>query len=69
MPKGNSPIHPLGPPTLSGNELTIDTMLNQPTRITNMIMDLSLQRFIIDRIFASAGGVTGGARHPSLRSQ
>lgn len=57
----NSPVHPLGPPTLSGNELTVDTMLEQPTRITNMIMDLSLQRFIIDRIFASAGGVTGGA--------
>jgi hypothetical protein len=56
-----SPVHPLGPPTLSGNELTVDTMLEQPTRITNMIMDLSLQRFIIDRIFASAGGVTGGA--------
>lgn len=57
----NSPVHPLGPPTLNGNELTVDTMLEQPTRITNMIMDLSLQRFIIDRIFASAGGVTGGA--------
>jgi hypothetical protein len=36
-------------------------MLEQPTRITNMIMDLSLQRFVVDRIFASAGGVTGGA--------
>lgn len=61
MPKENSPVHPLGPPTLSGNEITVDTMLDQPTRITNMIMDLSLQKFIIDRIFASAGGVTGGA--------
>jgi len=36
-------------------------MLNQPTRVTRMIMDLSLQRFIADRVFASAGGVTGGA--------
>lgn len=36
-------------------------MLNQPTRITRMIMDLSLQRFIADRVFASGGGVTGGA--------
>jgi hypothetical protein len=59
--KENSPVHPLGPPSLSGNELTVDTMLEQPTRITNMIMDLSLQRFVVDRIFASAGGVTGGA--------
>jgi hypothetical protein len=59
--KTNSPVHPLGPPSLSGTELTVDTMLEQPTRITNMIMDLSLQRFVVDRIFASAGGVTGGA--------
>lgn len=57
-----SPVaHPLGPPTVAGNLLTVDTMLQQPTRITAMIMDLSLQRFIADRIFASAGGVTGGA--------
>lgn len=53
--------HPLGPPTLTGTTITVDTMLNQPTRITKMISDLSLQRFIADRIFTSAGGVTGGA--------
>jgi hypothetical protein len=53
--------HPLGPPTITGNTITVDTMLNQPTRITRMIMDLSLQRFIADRVFTSAGGVTGGA--------
>jgi hypothetical protein len=58
MPVG---YHPLGPPSISGNLLTVDTMLNQPTRITRMIMDLSLQRFVADRIFASAGGVSGGA--------
>lgn len=53
--------HPLGPPTVSGTTITVDTMLNQPTRITRMIMDLTLVRFIADRVFASAGGVTGGA--------
>src|SRR3954447_12651873 len=53
--------HPLGPPTIAGTTITVDTMLNQPTRITRMIMDLTLQRFIADRVFASAGGVTGGA--------
>jgi hypothetical protein len=53
--------HPLGPPTVAGTSITVDTMLNQPTRITRMIMDLSLQRFIADRVFASGGGVTGGA--------
>src|SRR3954449_7556133 len=56
-----SVAHPLGPPTISGTLVTVDTMLNQPTRVTRMIMDLSLQRFIADRVFASGGGVTGGA--------
>lgn len=57
-----SPVaHPLGPPTISGTDYTVDLMLNQPTRITRMIMDLTLQRFVADRVFTSAGGVTGGA--------
>lgn len=53
--------HPLGPPSVSGTTITVDMMLNQPTRITRMISDLSLQRFIADRIFSNGGGVTGGA--------
>lgn len=53
--------HPLAPPTISGTEITVDFMLRNPTRITRMIMDLSLQRFIVDRVFTSGGGVTGGA--------
>lgn len=57
----SSVAHPLGPPVVSGNEITVDVMLQQPTRVTRMIMDLTLQRFIADRVFASAGGVTGGA--------
>lgn len=59
---GTNPVtHPLGPPTISGNEITVDTMLKQPTRITRMLMDLTLQRFFVDRVFTNAGGVTGGA--------
>src|SRR5574343_628975 len=53
--------HPLGPPTVSGTDITVDQMMNQPTRVTRMLMDLTLKRFLADRIFASAGGVTGGA--------
>lgn len=53
--------HPLGPPTISGTQITVDIMLNQATRITRMISDLSLQRFIADRVFSSGGGVSGGA--------
>lgn len=59
---GPNPVaHPLAVPTISGDLITIDTMLQQPTRITNFLMDLTLQRFIIDRIFTSEGGVSGGA--------
>lgn len=53
--------HPLGPPTIVGNTVVVDTMLRQPTRITRMVMDLTQERFIADRIFASGGGVSGGA--------
>lgn len=56
-----SVAHPLGPPVVTGTTITVDTMLQQPTRVTRLIMDLSLQRFIADRIFASSGGVSGGA--------
>jgi len=53
--------HPLGPPTISGPNITVETMLAQPTRITRMVMDITRERFIADRLFASGGGVTGGA--------
>jgi hypothetical protein len=53
--------HPLGAPTVSGTEITVDTLSKQPTQVTKMVMDLTLQRFLLDRLFTSAGGVTGGA--------
>lgn len=56
------PIHnPLGPPTISGTSVTVDVMLQQPTRITSMVSDLTLQKFILDRVFDNGGGVSGGA--------
>jgi len=55
------PAHPLAPPTVSSTNYTVDLMLRQPTRVTRMLMDLTLQRFMADRVFASAGGVTGGS--------
>lgn len=57
----SSVAHPLGPPVVNGTSITVDMMLQQPTRITRMISDLSLQRFIADRVFANGGGVNGGA--------
>src|SRR4051812_7030082 len=56
-----APSHPFGPPVVSGTTVTVDQMLKSPTRITRMIMDITRERFIADRIFASGGGVTGGA--------
>lgn len=47
--------YPLGAPVLNGNTLTVDTALKQPGRITKRIADLTLQKFIVDRIFASSG--------------
>jgi hypothetical protein len=57
----NPVAHPLGPPTVSGTTITVDTALNAPTRVTRTLMDLTLQRFFADRVFANGGGVTGGA--------
>lgn len=53
--------YPLGPPTYSGTTLTVDTALNEPTRVTRRIADLTLQNFIVTDIFASGSGVSGGA--------
>ena len=53
--------HPLGPPTVSQTTFTVDMALNNPTRVTRTLMDLTLQRFFADRVFSSSGGVTGGA--------
>jgi hypothetical protein len=58
---GNPTIYPLGPPTISTTTITVDLALNQPTRITRTLMDLTLQRFFADRVFTSSGGVSGGA--------
>ena len=53
--------HPLGAPSVSGTTYTVDMALNAPTRVTRTLMDLTLQRFFADRVFANTGGVTGGA--------
>lgn len=59
---GTAPVtFPLGPPTVSGDTLTVDTALQQPTRITRRIANISLQNFIVSRIFAPGGAVSGGA--------
>lgn len=53
--------HPLSAPVVSGNDISVDEHLQNPTRITRMISELSYEQFIAEEIFASAGGVSGGA--------
>lgn len=57
----NPTVYPLGPPSVSSTLITVDLALQQPTRITRTLMDLTLQRFFADRVFTSSGGVSGGA--------
>jgi hypothetical protein len=52
---------PLASPTVSGTSLTVDLALQQPTRVTRRIADITLERFIASRIFAQGGPVSGGA--------
>jgi hypothetical protein len=62
VPSYPNPVaHPLGPPTMSGTTYSVDLALQQPTRVTRTVMDLTLQRFFADRVFTNSGGVTGGA--------
>lgn len=53
--------YPLSGPTVVGNDITVDLMLNEPTRITRYLSDLTLLGYFADRIFPNAGGVSGGA--------
>lgn len=53
--------YPLALPTVSGTTITVDQMLNEPTRITRYLSDLTLRGYWADRVFTPNGGVSGGA--------
>ena len=53
--------YPLGSPSVSGSNLTVDMMLAQPTRINAYLSDLALKKYFAERIFTNGGGVSGGA--------
>jgi hypothetical protein len=53
--------YPLSAPTVSGTNITVDLMLNQPTRITRYLSDLTLRGYWADKVFTPGGGVSGGA--------
>lgn len=54
----NTVSFPLGAPLVTGNQLTVDTALKQSGRITKRLSDLTLQRFVVDKIFAGSGTTT-----------
>jgi hypothetical protein len=53
--------YPLALPTASGNTISVDLMLQQPTRITRYLSDLTLRGYWADKVFTPNGGVSGGA--------
>lgn len=61
MATSNPAAYPLAAPTISGSTITVETMLNQPTRITRYLSDLTLRNYIAPLFFSSPGGVSGGA--------
>lgn len=52
---------PLGSPTVSGNSITVDLMLKEPTRINAYLSNIALKGYFAERVFTNGGGVSGGA--------
>lgn len=44
-----------------GDQITVDLMLQQPTRIANYLKDTITPNLILDQLYSSIGGVKGGA--------
>lgn len=57
----NAAAYPLAAPTVNGSTITVETMLQQPIRITRYLSDITLRNYISPLFFSSPGGVTGGA--------
>lgn len=59
----NTVAYPLGAPIVSedGQAVTVNTFIDEPTRVTRYLNDLSLQQMFAHEIFTPAGGVSGGA--------
>lgn len=55
------PIYPPAPPTISGDVVTINRFLNDPTAVQRRLRTLTEQRFISDLLFPNKIEVSGGA--------
>lgn len=50
--------YPLGAPTVTGTNIDVDLLLKQPGRINKRLADLTLQKFIVDKVFQASGADT-----------
>lgn len=57
----NVVAHPLAPPVVTNTQVTVDIMLQDPTRVTRAVTLLSNEKFLASRIFSNGGSVAGGA--------
>lgn len=53
--------YPGASPTTSGTTLTVDQLVRSPRLVERQIRNMSLQKFMVDLIFAPGGDVSGGA--------
>jgi hypothetical protein len=53
--------YPPAPATIANGRISIDWLLADPRRVTRAIANIALQRFYVNRIFAPAGNIVGGA--------
>lgn len=52
--------YPLSPAAISGDTLSLDLMLSEPTRISAFLSDITLRRMFSPRIFTAGGELSGG---------
>jgi hypothetical protein len=53
--------NPLTAPTVSGTNVTVDVLLNNPTIVSREVADMVMRNFFLDKVFDVGGSVTGGA--------
>ncbi len=61
MPSFNSTAYPYAAPAVNGSAITVEMMLQEPTRITRYLSDINLRGYVANRIFSTPSGVSGGA--------
>lgn len=60
-PFRNDSAYPYGTPGIAGTTITLDWLTEDPKRVTRAIANMALRGYFVDRIFAQAGTITGGA--------